>query len=501
MLVISGCAVGPNYKEPELNLPARFGGPPSTQPVSVARWWETFNDPQLDSLIDRAAKQNLDLRAAEARVREARAQRGVVSADLFPQVDVNGSYQRARRSGSNLNNNFSDTGNRASEFDLYQAGFDASWELDVFGGTRRGIEAASADIESTVENLRDVRVTLLAEVGRNYVELRGFQRRLQFNRENLKAQQQTLDLTRSRFQSGLTSDLDVARAEAQVATTASAIPTFETQAAAAMHRLAVLLGQNPRALMDELNDIKPVAKLPTTVPSGLPSELVRRRPDVRRAERDLAAQTARIGVAVADWFPKFSLTGSLGRQSDRFKDLGNSDSQFWTVGPSISWPILDWGRIRSNIAVENARQEQSLANYESAVLVALEDVENALVAYEKEQARRTVLSDAVAANRRAVDLSTQLYSRGLADFLNVLDAQRSLFLSQDALAQSDAVVSSNLVALYKALGGGWELEDGDAQPTTQPAKRQVSRASSKTRAYAGRKSSKPADRSTATAAR
>jgi NodT family efflux transporter outer membrane factor (OMF) lipoprotein len=462
-----GCAVGPNYREPELKLPARFGGPPSTQPATVAisQWWETFNDPMLDSLIERAATDNLDLRIAGARLREARAARGVVTADLLPQVNINGSYERRRRSSlGNQNTNFGGTGSSSGssrESGLWQAGFDSDWEIDVFGGVRRSVEAANADIQASIEDVRDVRVTLLAEVGRNYVELRGFQRQLAFNRENLQAQQQTLELTRSRFQSGLTSDLDVARAEAQARTTEAEIPAVETQALAAMHRLAVLIGQEPKALADELDRPQALPPPPPSVPPGLPSELLRRRPDVRRAERQLAAATARIGAAVADWFPRFSLTGSLGRQGEQAKDLGRADSDYWSVGPSVSWPLLDWGRIRSNIGVQNARQQQALAQYENTVLIALEDVENALVAYEKEQARRQSLSAAVEANRRAVDLASQLYSRGLADFLNVLEAQRSMFISQDALARSDALVSANLVQLYKALGGGWELDEKD----------------------------------------
>jgi NodT family efflux transporter outer membrane factor (OMF) lipoprotein len=427
--------------------------------VELSRWWTTFQDPVLDSLVDRAVRSNLDLRVAEVRIQEARAARGVRAADEWPQVDVSSSYSRSRRSdavppfnSSGLPDNL--FGNRTQ--DLYQAGFDARWELDVFGGVRRDIEAATAEIAAVEENRRDVLITLLAEVARNYVELRGFQRQLAITNENLAVQRETLELTRVRFQAGLASDLDVARAEAQVATTQSQIPTLERSAKQAIHRLGVLLGQEPGALLSELSPEAPIPPTPPEVPVGLPSDLLRRRPDVRRAERELAAATARIGVAKADLFPRFSLTGSFGRRSDQFSDLSQGASLFWGIGPSVRWPIFTAGRILANIRVQNARQEQALALYEKAVLTSLEDVENALVAYSREQARRASLAEAVAANRRAVELANTLYFSGLEDFLAVLDAQRSLYASQDQLVQSERALVVNLIALYKALGGGWE---------------------------------------------
>jgi NodT family efflux transporter outer membrane factor (OMF) lipoprotein len=417
-------------------------------------------------------------------VREARALRGVTGADLLPNLNANASYTRSRSSenafsfgggGGSFNpgtgggggggggggapvidfDDFSDDG----PTDLYQAGFDANWEIDLFGRVRRSIEAAEADVAAAVEDRRDALVTLLSEVARNYVELRSFQRRLDIARANLKAQQDTLDLTNARFKANLISDLDVARADAQVATTAAQIPALEAQRNTAAHRLGVLLGQPPASLLDEL--IGPAADTaipvgPPEVPPGLPSDLLRRRPDVRRAERQLAAATARVGVATADLFPRFSLTGSLGLQSDTFRDLGDSGSRFYSIGPSVSWPIFDAGRIRAQVRAENARQEAAVVTYEQSVLTALEDVENALVNHGKEQQRRDALRRAVAANRRSVEMATQLYDRGLTDFLDVLEAQRALFASEDALAQSDRTISTSLVALYKALGGGWE---------------------------------------------
>ncbi|MDB5172788.1 MAG: transcriptional regulator, Fis family [Phycisphaerales bacterium] len=516
----TGCAVGPNYREPQTQVPAGFSAtqpatqPSTTQPsAEIGRWWETFNDPVLDSLIDRAVKSNLDLRVAQSRVRESRYSTDIQRAGLFPLANADASYTRDRFSKTGFflggqqpvdvspgasgvpNTGGPTTINRSAgkaatggtsaaaanngllsqlsqtEFDVFQGGFDASWEIDVFGGVRRSIEAARADEQAAVEARRDTMVSLLAEVARNYIQLRGVQRELDIAAANIRAQQDTVELTKSRFNAGLATDLDVARAEAQVATTRATVPGLRTTALQSMHRLGVLLGQPPAALMEELSKASPIPPPPPTVPVGLPSQLLRRRPDVRRAERQLAAASARVGVATADLFPRFSLTGSLGLAAGQFKQLGRLDSVYYTVGPSVSWPIFDAGKIRANIRVQNAREEQSLAQYQAAVLVSLEDVENALVAYSQEQSRREELQRAVDANRRAVDLANQLYSKGLTDFLNVLESQRNLYTSQDALVQSERVVSSNVVALYKALGGGWEAQEQAAQSTDVAAAR------------------------------
>ncbi len=341
--------------------------------------------------------------------------------------------------------------------DLFDAGFDASWEIDVFGGIRRSVEAADADIGASEENLRDVLVSLLAEVARNYLQLRGDQLRLSIAAENIRAQQQTLELTQARYDAGLSNELDVAQAKAQLAGTEAQVPRLESSARQAIHQLGVLLGKDPGALLAELSEQAPIPFGPPEVPVGLPSELLRRRPDVRRAEQELAAATARIGVATADLFPKFFLTGAVGQQSVNFSDITLPESRFYSFGPSISWPVFAGGRIRANIRVQDARQEQAAILYEQSVLNALKDVEDALVAYSKEQQTRKSLKESTEATRKAVDISNELYSQGLVDFLNVLINQRALFQSQDSLAQSDQLVSQNLVALFKALGGGWEV--------------------------------------------
>jgi NodT family efflux transporter outer membrane factor (OMF) lipoprotein len=342
---------------------------------------------------------------------------------------------------------------------LYQTGFDAGWEIDVFGGTRRAIESAEYGYEAQVEARRSALVTLLSEVARNYIVLRGQQHELAIVQNNVASQVDTLKLTTSKFEAGIATDLDVARQEAQVETTQSQIPTLQTQIQQSIHRLGVLLDQSPAALEEELADAGRLPAGPSIVPPGLPSDLIRRRPDVRQAERQLAQATANIGVAVADLFPKFNLTGALGLESLSLKTLANSKSVFWSFGPSLDWKIFSAGQVQANIRVQNARQEEALIQYRQAVLQAMADVEDALVAYNQEQARRQSLQRAVESNRRATDLARQLNQAGVVDFLNVLQAELSLYLSEDQLAQSEQTVATNLIALYKALGGGWEVTD------------------------------------------
>lgn len=465
-LLTAGCTVGPDYRRPDTPVPAmwseaRYDGI-DTGPADLARWWEEFNDPVLTGLANRAAGSSLDLRAAEARIREARALRRVAESGAWPSVDVSGSYSRSRTSENAIAP--SSQGSGGSPFfrgsnngeNLFRSGFDSSWEIDVFGGVRRSVESAEATVEATIEDRRDVLVTLLGDIARNYIDLRGFQRRLAVARSNLKAQQESLEIISVRFQAGLASDLQVAQAEAQVSTTAAEIPALEAIAKQAAHRLDVLLGIQPGALSAELSTEAPIPALPPQARVGLPSELLRRRPDIRRAERQLAAANAETGVATADLYPKFSLSGVFGVTSISASDWFSAPSRFWSIGPTIRWPIFDAGRIRANIEVRNARQEQALTQYEKTVLTAFEDVENALVNYAKEQVRYRSLMGAVIADRRALAMADELYKNGLIDFLNVLDSQRALYSAENDLAQSEATMSTNLVALYKALGGGWE---------------------------------------------
>jgi multidrug efflux system outer membrane protein len=466
LATLAGCAVGPDYKRPETKVPETWDGqkvvtpaqPSKTasNPVELVDWWKAFKDPTLSSLVEMAVRSNFDLRLAEARIRQARAARGVAGAPLWPQVDTTVLYQRSQGSSEAAGGGAIATAGALKN--LWQAGLDASWEIDIFGGTRRGIEAATADLKAAVEDRRDVLITLVGDVGNNYITLRGLQQQLAIARENLKAQRHTAEITRKRFEAGFVGALDVANAQAQVATTEATIPLFESSARAAIYSLGVLLGREPAVLEKDLSRAAPIPPTPPEIPVGLPSDLLRRRPDIRRAEAQLHAATARIGVATADLFPKFNLAGSFGLSASDVTRIDRWTSNFWSWGPTITWPIFAGGRIYWNIKVQNAIQEQALLTYEKTVLTALKDVETALVAYAKEQEHRRSLAEAVMNNRKAVDLAMKLYVAGKSDFLNVLIAQRSLFISEDALAQSTRTVDTNLIALYKALGGGWEQE-------------------------------------------
>ena len=402
-----------------------------------------------------AVQSNLTLRIAEAHVREARAERDVINGSLWPSVGNSGSYSRNRFG----QNGFPPLPSSVPlDYNLYNASFDAAWELDIFGGTRRTIEAANAEMGAALFSQRDVLVSLLAEVARNYIMVRGYQQRLAITCDSIHVQQEILNLTSNRFDNGLSSDLDVQQATALLTATEAEVPTLKTGFDQSVHHLAVLLGQPPGALMVEMSVEQPIPLTPPAVPVGLPSDLLQRRPDVQRSERELAAATARIGAAKADLFPKFSLTGFAGLESISTANFFNYASRDWSAGPTVQWEIFEAGSIRANVRVQNARQEQALDTYQQTVLVALEDAENALTAYAREQTRRESLSQSVQANEQALELSTQLYNNGLADFLHVLDSERSLYAAQDALVQSDQTVSLNLVQLYKALGGGWQNE-------------------------------------------
>jgi NodT family efflux transporter outer membrane factor (OMF) lipoprotein len=454
---LAGCNVGPDYHPPKTPAPAQWvspqAGPETNAPAVEAAWWKSFHDAELNSLIVRAAQSNLNLRAALARVREARAAARVVSADLGPTLDAAGSYARERYSA----NGFPQFPPPLPlEADVYQAGFDASWEIDVFGGTRRATQAARAEVAASEFGRRNVLITLFAEVARQYVQARAFQRRLAVVHDNIKAQEEILDLTRDLFAKGLTGELDVQQADALLAATRAQGPVFESGFRDAVYQLSLLLGQPPGAALEELARAGPIPVAPPAVPMGLPSDLLQRRPDVRQAERALAAATARVGTAASDLYPKFSLTGDVGLQSISASDWFTAGSRYWSAGPTVQWRIFDTGRIRANIRVQNARVEQALAAYEQSMLAAFTDVETALTAYAKEQTRRQSLAHAAEANEKAVALSGDLYRHGLADFLRVLESQRSLYQSQDALIESERAVSSDLIALYKALGGGWE---------------------------------------------
>ncbi len=478
-LLAGGCAnipsVGPDYHRSTTKAPTQWAEPlaggETNRATTVAAWWKNFSDPELNSLIDRAVQSNLDLRVAQARVREARAQYGIAVANLWPKVDASGSYMRQHQSQNQPVIGSFPVPSSAFENNVYQAGFDASWEIDAFGGQRRAVESAKAQVAGAEYDRRATLLTLLGDLTRTYLDVRGDQRQLTISKENIAAQEQSLAIAEDRFTNGLTSDLDVQQAATLLASTRAEVPALQSSLQASIHQLGVLLGQPPEALLAELSGSAPIPPAPPVVPVGLPSELLERRPDVQQAERQLAAATANIGVAKADLFPKFYLTGLAGFESISADDFFNPSSRVWSIGPTVQWRIFDAGRIRSNIRIQNARQEEALAIYQRTELNAFEDVENALVAYAKEQERRRELQNAVTSSQASLELAQKLYRNGLTDFLNVLDAERSLYQLQGALVQSDQSVSTDVVALYKSLGGGWETESSlvstSAAATTQ----------------------------------
>ncbi len=455
MLIFSGCAaVGPNYTPPVTTVSDSWhtpmqGGLHATtpDPETLSQWWKTLDDPVLYELIHQATAGNLDLKEAKARVREARANRGVADAGLFPTLDASG--QATESKGSQ------ETG-AGTQRTLYSAGFDAGWEIDIFGGVRRTVEAADADLQAQKSSLRDVLVTLTAEVAVNYVEMRTYQTRLKVVTTNLETQKETYHLTQWRYQAGLSDALAVQQARYNMESTRSQLPTIRSSLAASRNRLAVLSGKQPGSLSRDLETPAPIPVTPLNVAVGIPAECIRRRPDIRQAEQEVAAQTARIGVAEAELYPKFSLLGSIGIEALSIGGLASTDGFTYSIGPSFSWRLFDGGAIRQTIKAQTAIQEQALARYELTVLEALEEVENALKAYAEEQTRRAALAQAGDAARQAVTLAQNKYEAGVIDFNDVLEAQRSQLSFEDELARSEGQVTANLISLYKALGGGWE---------------------------------------------
>ena len=456
-----GCKVGPDYVPPETEMPDAWNQELTEGlaegEASLETWWSVLNDPVLASLIERARAGNLDLKAAVARVVEARARLGIASGDKFPLIDTVGSYQRSRLSEEVL----PDFPGLKRTQDNFQGGFDLTWEIDLFGRVRRSIESAGALADASIETYRDVLVSLLAEVALNYIEVRSLQARIRFAESNIEAQQETLQLTRDRLQAQLVPELDVRQAELNLASTESVVPALRLLLVQAVNRLGVLLGERPSALHQELGTDADIPDPPEQVAVGLPTELLRQRPDVRQAERRLAAQTAQVGVATADLYPRFSLSGSFVLAADDAGQMWDQGARQYSYGPRMSWNFFDGGRIRNNIKAEDALAVEARLRYEQTVLVALQEVEDALVAFTQEAERRDALQRTVVAAQRSVELVQTLYRTGLTDFQNVLDMERSLFVQQDLYAESQGLVVQNLILLYRALGGGWDATEAD----------------------------------------
>lgn len=454
---LAGCAVGPSYHEPQTQTSARFGN--AAQPGIgdgdvAAEFWTRFNDTELDRLVHDALEANKDLARAAASLRASRAAARLTAFDAFPAITAGGSRSRTLES----THQFAALPGATREqrtIDTYDVGFDAVWELDFFGRVRRSRQAARAEAGSAQAALRDAVVIVTAEVARNYCVLRGLQDQLSVAERNAANQHQTLDLTQVRLDAGRGTDLDVSRATAQLATTEATIPPLRASIATTIHRLSVLTGRQPEALTPELSPSRPMPTLPAMNAIGSPEALLRRRPDIRIAERRLAAATARVGVAVGDLFPRVTFVGSAGYNAGSANGLGNADSETYSIVPSISWAAFDIGRVRSRIGIARAETDVALATYEGAVLNALEDTENSLVNYGESQRREATLELAATHSAKASRLARQRFEGGLSDFLSVLDAEREALAAESSLAQARTQTATALIAVYKALGGGW----------------------------------------------
>jgi len=451
-LFLAGCAVGPNYREPQMDLPQQFGSAQAdrftAEESDVSQFWTVFDDATLTRLVNDSLLANHDLRIALSRLNEARALRGAARLDLGPTVIAGAGYvdQRVPRAQA------IDGVREAQGFD---AGFDAFWELDFFGRNRRALEAANAELDAAEAGLADAQVSVAAELSRSYFEMRGNQQRLEVALRNVANQSESLELTQARLEAGTGTELDTSRASAQLAATQATIPPLEAAVARAVHRISVLTGREPGALRAELQLPADLPAVPQITAVADPAQLLRRRPDIRISERQLAASTARIGVAVADLFPRVTFTGSVGYAAPTFGGLGDSGNDIYRIAPGISWAILDLGHVRAQIAAARARGEGALASYEQTVLRALQETEDALVTHARSRERLVRLAEAADASSTAAQIARLRYENGVVDFLQVLDAERSLLEAEDNLAQGRADTATSLVTVYKALGGGW----------------------------------------------
>jgi multidrug efflux system outer membrane protein len=453
-LALAGCSVGPDYREPQTPAAAAYenGSQPglSADPA-VAEWWREFGDARLEELVQQAVEGNHDLRGAVALLREARALYDQETWSLVPSVTAHADYTRQMFSNATFLNGVP---RDARTFGFFTAGFDAAWEIDVFGRVRREREAAGAEVGAAEANLRDVLLSLLAEIARNYFEYRGALVHLEVARKNAQVQEETLKLTVARFEGGRGTELDVSRARAELKSTHALIPPIEVDAAQAKNRLAVLLGRPPSGFA--LDPAGLSDRIPSLVAIGKPEDLLRRRPDIRAAERRLAASTARIGVATADLFPRVTFTGTFGPQAPTIGGLFQPGAAAYSFGPSLRWAAFDLGRVAARIRAADAHADADLQAYQQTVLLALEDAENALVQFGRQRARRDALIEAVQASEQAAALADARYQAGAVDFLTTLDAQRTVLSLQLQLAESRTRTMTALVSVYKALGGGWE---------------------------------------------
>jgi multidrug efflux system outer membrane protein len=460
-LLVPACAVGPDYAPPTAGVPAAWNALPQgaeTRSEPLGAWWEGFQDQALSSLIRRAIERNFDLKAAASRVEEAKALYRAEASAEYPAISADGQVFRERASKNGILPG-------GADLTFHSVGLSASWEVDLFGRVRRAVEAAGAGVEASEEDRRNVLISICAEVASSYVNLRTVQRRLAVARANLASQAKVAQLTRVRREGGIASALDVAQAESVYASTRTTVPPLEALLGQELNRLGVLLGERPAALWGELSPEAPIPPLPATLAVELPADIVRQRPDIRRAERELAAGTARIGVAKGDLYPRLTLLGSFGFDARDAAVLFNGSSRSYSAGPSVSWNVFAAGRIRALVKAQEARVDQALDRYEATVLAALEEVENALISFDKLRSERQATAEAVRAATQSLDFSTARYKDGVAEFQNVLDAQRVVLQFEDALARIDGATIQSLIQLYRALGGGWRVLESSPYAT------------------------------------
>lgn len=475
-LFVTSCfTVGPDYVGPSKRVPDAWSRNVlrDLNGKSLEQWWKGFRDPTLNTLVERARKSNPDLKQALANIDEARALRGVARSQGLPQADASALYNRRRNSdnirvGNNPAGGAFGGGASNKSYSYYSPGFDAGWEIDLFGGIRRSVEAASANVQAREEDYRDALVSLSAEVALNYVEYRALEERISVANSNIAAQRDSVKLTQGRFEAGLVPRIDVTQAESNLALSEAAVPVLRTEMTAAKNRLATLTGGFPASVEGVLAKSRGIPMPPAGYSSGLPADLLRARPDIRRAERELAAQTARIGMAEAELYPRLTLAGDFQLQSSTSGKLFDNSSRAYSFGPSFRWSLFSAGRIRNEIAAEESRAQAALAAYENSVLRAVEEVETAMVTIVNERQRLGDLSRAVASSRETVSLVKENYESGLVSFQNVLDAERTKFGAEDEEVYSRGLVARDYIVLFKALGGGTESE---FIPTSKPMER------------------------------
>ena len=465
---VSACSVGPDYRTPETPAPAKYGEQgalESAENSAAIEWWKSFGDETLNDLISRAMADNKEISVALAKVNESRALAKEAFAGLFPTFSGFGTYDSTRVSGSSLPSGLVEP----YHYELWRTGVDTSWEIDLFGRVRRSVEAADAQNAATEAALQDALRITAAEVANAYFQLRDAQAQLNIARSNIAAQEETVKLVTARQQAGAGSELDTVQANAQLASTRAAVPPLEAAEKTAIHRLSVLIGKEPNELKTTLSDAKPLPSYQGPLTIGSPAEMLKRRPDLRAAERQLAAATALVGVATGNLFPRVTFEGTLDVEATSPENWTKGAAGAYTFGPRITWTLLDFGAVRARINAADARTQQALAAYESAVLRALEEVENSLVAYDSQRRRHQQLAEAAHASERAYELSRKQFEAGAVDLLRVLEAQRTMLLNQAAFTSAATDINQSLVAIYKALGGGWEGYGLKPDNSRQPA--------------------------------